>query len=133
LLRRVRGHVAGADDGLPAADSRENGRRGEDAVVEKPLGEEEGFLLVADEDGNDRRLGRADMETEGAETLVHAAGVFPELHDAPLFLLHDLERLENTAGHGRRRRRGEDEAARLVSDIFDDVLVAGEKSAHAAE
>ena len=92
LLRGVGRHVAGADDGLAAAHRGINGWRGDDTVVEQTLGEEKGFLLVADEDGDDRGFGRPDVETEFTEAAVHAAGVLPEFDHAPLLFLHDLER-----------------------------------------
>ena len=73
------------------------------------------------------------MEPEFTEAAVHAAGVLPEFHHAPLLFLHDLKRFEHAAGHRGGGRGGENEATGFVADEFDHVLVPGEEPTHAAE
>jgi len=115
-------HEAGADDCFPITDSRVDGRDGEDALLEEALRESKGLGLATDENGNNRALGGADLESDRLEAFMHLAGVLPEHLDTFRFGLHDLESLENPTGNGWSKRGSEDEAAGLVLHKLDQFV-----------
>lgn len=133
ILVGMVGHVAGAHDGFAIAHSRIDGRCRENALLEETLGKLESFGFAADEDGNDRGAGGANLEADALEALVHLAGIFPEHLHALGLLLHDLKGLEHAASHGRGQGSGEDEAAGAVLEILDHLRVAGDESPHGTE
>ena len=64
---------------------------------------------------------------------MHLPRVFPKLVDALGFGLEDFQGLEHAADDRGGERGGEDEAAGLVAQVFDDLALAGDESAHRAE
>ena len=126
-------HEAGADDCFPITDSRVDGRDGEDALLEEALRESKGLGLATDENGNNRALGGADLESDRLEAFMHLAGVLPEHLDTLRFGLHDLEGLENSTCYGWREGSREDKAAGLVLHELDEFVRSGDEPPHGTE
>ena len=97
VLVGVCGHETRANDGLAVTNGWVDCGCGKNSLFKEALGKDEGLRLAADEDGNDRGLRRADLEANALETLVHLAGVFPKLIDAPGLFLHEFEGFFNAS------------------------------------
>ena len=127
------GHETGSDNRLSITHGWIDCGYCKDPLLKEALGKGKSLGLAANKDGHNRALGRADLESDRLEPLVHLAGVPPEQLDALGLGLHDLEGLEDTADDGRRQGSREDEAAGLVLHELDHLVGAGNKSAHGTE
>lgn len=91
LLLGVRRHIARTEEGHAVGHGGCDDGVRVDAVLEELLPEIEAGIVLADDDGDDGRLGLADVETEFAEGLHHVVGVVPKLFDMLGLVLHDVE------------------------------------------
>src|SRR3990172_10253628 len=69
LLRSMRRHAARAENALPARHGGVDHGVGVDAVLDERLPEDNRHVLVADVDGDDRRLGRANIVAQALQSL----------------------------------------------------------------
>ena len=102
-------------------------------LVEQLFPHHDGAKILADVDGDDRRLGLPDLEAHLLQLFAHVGEVLAELIDAPGLLLHDLE-----GGHGGGDRRGrgarrEHERAGEVLDVVEHLALADEPAADGGE
>ena len=111
---------------------RDYGVRIHSALVEL-LPEAEAFLVVADDDRDDRSLRPPDVEAEVAVALHHEMGVFPEALDVLGLVLHDIEGSHRGHDVGCGQGGREDEGAGVVLDVIDDVLVACDEAPEGCE
>jgi hypothetical protein len=123
-------HKTGANDRLAVADGRVDRGSGKDPLFKKSLSEGKGLGFAADQNRNNRRLGGADLETNGFEALVHFARVAPKQFNALRFGPHDLQCLEHTTNDGGSKRCGEDETTGLVLEIFDHLARSANEASH---
>lgn len=108
------GHVASANDRLSVANRRINRRSGENTGLEQLLTKKESLHLATDEQGHDRRLRGADVETRGAESCVHFVGILPKPFFQLGLLSQDLQRFQNATGDRGGQRGGKDETTCFV-------------------
>ena len=133
LLLGVGGHEGDADEGVLRLDGGSDDGSDEDARFEEEVGEEEGLVVVADEERYDGRFGVADLESEVAESLHSVVGVVPESLLALGFGAHDVERGEDGSGVGGSHGSGEDIGAHVVLHPVDCLGVGSDEAADGGE
>ena len=79
LLVGVRSHEAETDERVVGRYSRRNDGIDEDALIQQVAGDSEGLVVVSDEQGDDGRLGVADLASHVTETLQCLVSDFPEV------------------------------------------------------
>ena len=126
-------HETCADDRFPIADGGVDGGNRKNPLLEEALGKGEGLGLASNQDGNNRTLGRTDLESDRLESLVHLARVTPEHLDTLGFGLHDFKRLEDTTNDGGCKRCRKDEATGLVLHELDQLMRSGNETTHGSE
>ena len=125
----MRGHHAGPEPAARGRQRRGDHRVGEHAGVEQLPPKEQRLPEIPDEDGDDGRLSRPDVEPHRAEPLVDAAGVDPEPLPALRLALHDAQCCEHPRRVRRWERRREDEGPGVVPEVIDHLLGAHDEAA----
>lgn len=128
LLLSVSGHEGDADEGVLRLDGRSYDGRDEYALFEEEVGEEEGLVVVADKERNDRRFGVANLETEVAEGLHGVVGVVPEGLLTLRFGSHNVQSFKYRGGGGGSGRGGEDIGADVMFHPVDGVGIGSNET-----
>src|SRR5690606_33296991 len=98
-----------------------------------PAPECEGGLEWADQHRHDRGGSGTDVEAEREEALLQATGIVPEAIATLRLVLQHLQRREHAGGVGWRQRGREDERPRVMLEVVDHLVVAGDESANRGE
>ena len=129
----VGGHEGDADEGVLRLYGGSDNGSNEDALFEQHVSEEEGLVVVAHKERDDRRFGVAYLESEVAESLHGVVGVVPKGLLTLGFGAHDVERFEDGGGSGGSHGSGEDIGADVVFHPVDGVGVGSDKTANGCQ
>lgn len=133
LLAGVCSHECDADKSVLRRDSWSDNRCDKDPLFEKHVGEDECFVVVADEERDDGGFGVANFEAEVAEGFEGIVSDVPESLLAFGFGTHNVKSGKDRGGGGRRDGGSEDVGADIVFHPVDRVLVGGDKTAYRGE
>ncbi len=133
LLVGVRCHEAETDERVVGRYSRRNDGIDEDALIQQVARDSEGLVVVTDEQGDDGRLGVADLASHVTETLQCLVSDFPEVLLTLGLGNHDVDGLHCSCCRSRRDAGGEDVAAGMMAQVVGDDLAGGDETAQRSD
>src|SRR3990172_5638582 len=133
LLRGVRGHTAGTQDGLAHVDGRVDARVRIDALFQERLPEHHGRVLIADVHRHDWRLGLAHVEAQAAQPLAPHRAQLLEARDHLRLALQDGERGQGSGDRSGRQAGAEEHGPREVLDPLQRLPGGGDEAAYGGE
>src|SRR5262245_47876819 len=125
----VGGHAARPEERSSSRRGRGYDRIYEDAFLLKPPRHPKRAVVVADDDGDDWRLGLARVKAEARQPIHQETRVAPELLPALGLVHHDVDRGGRGGDRCRRERGREDQAPSGVTNMVDDRSLTRDEAA----
>lgn len=138
LLARVFAGHDDADARLAFGDGWESDASSHQAMLEQRAREVHGLAAIAQDDGDDGRLGgrgraAADVEAGVLKLLLEVGGVVPQALDAFGLVLEDVECCDTGGGDRWRVRRAEQEGACAMVEEVDEISRSADITAERAD
>ena len=133
LLLGVCSHQREANQGVFRSDCRRNYRIDEDTCLKQFLYNEEGQIVVANEQGDDRSGSMADLTAHLAEAIQCVVGQIPQVLDTLRLIHHNVQRSVSGSRSGWRIAGTEDIGTGMMAQIIDDRLVCGDETTDRSE
>ena len=119
-------HQREANQGIFRSDCRRNYRIDEDTCLKQFLYNEEGQIVVADEQGDDRSGSIANLTAHLAEAFQCVVCQIPQVLDTLRLIHHDVQCSVSGSRSGWRVAGTENIGARVMTQLIDDRLVCGD-------
>ena len=129
MMLAMRGDITRAQQRLARRRRRRDNRIGIHALFNQRRPGQAGAELLPDLHRNDGRLTVEGVVSQLFQALAHILGVFPDLLHVLRLSLDNVERGHNGRQIGRRQSRRENQGARMMLDVMDDIRRTGDEAA----